>query len=285
MIYLISLLAMKKFFLIIIPSFLLALVLFLSIQFINNMRTVKGALQVTSSPTSKVYLDNKYLGQTPLCKCDAGDMIKTGEYTIRLVPLDSSLQEFQQKITISESVLTVVDRKFAKDSLSEGYVISLMPLSDKKKISLSVVSFPEGADLLLDNNAIGTTPMRYDNATESDHELKVRKNGYKEKTIRIRTPAGYKLIVNVYLSTDITPPSPVPSQISAPSDTQATADILNTPTGFLRVRDSASTAGNEIARVNPGEKYPLIDEQQDWSEIKLNDGRLGWVSSQYVQKK
>lgn len=276
---------MKRVLFIIIPSFLLALLLFLGIQFINKTRSVKGALQVTSVPESKVYLNNKYLGQTPLCKCEAADMIQTGDYTIRLVPVDTSLQEFQEKISISEAVLTVVDRKFAKDSLSEGYVISLTPLPNKKKIGLVVVSFPQGAGVWLDNNSIGTTPMNFDNATESDHVLKIRKNGYKEKTVRIRTPLGYKLTVAVYLSTDTTPqPTPTPAQPTSTPTGQPSVVILNTPTGFLRVRDSASTAGTEISRVAPGETYPLLGEQDDWFQIKLKDGKIGWISSQYAQK-
>src|SRR6266700_8433578 len=103
---------MKKIVLVFIISFILALGLFLGIQFYLNIRSEKGALQVTSSPPSKVYLNDGYLGQTPLCKCQASDMVVPGEYTIRLVPTDSSLQEFAEKVTISQGVLTVVDRKF-----------------------------------------------------------------------------------------------------------------------------------------------------------------------------
>src|SRR6266851_2485602 len=103
---------MKKVAVVFITSFILALGLFLGIQYYLNIRSEKGALQITSSPTSKVYLNDAYLGQTPLCKCQASDMIVPGDYTIRVVPLDSSLQEFQEKITVSQGVLTVVDRKF-----------------------------------------------------------------------------------------------------------------------------------------------------------------------------
>ncbi|HZE87338.1 MAG TPA: PEGA domain-containing protein [Methylomirabilota bacterium] len=279
---------MKKIFLILFTSLFLSAVFIVGFHYFLQFQALKGALQVTSSPESKVYLNNKYIGQTPLCKCESSDMVATGDYTIRLVPSDSSLQEFQEKVTLSEGVLTVVDRRFAKDSLSEGSIISLSPLTDKKKTELLVVSLPEGSHVLLDNNDIGQTPVSFKNPTESDHVLKVSKDGYKEKAIRIRTPLGYKLTVAAYLSTldDLSASSASSSAKSAlsptPSITGKSVLILDTPTGFLRVRESVG--GLEIGQVNPGESFPLIDEQSGWFEIRLQDGRSGWVSTQYTKK-
>lgn len=280
---------MKKIFLIVIPALLLGLFFFLTYQYVVGSRSQKGALQVTSAPESKVYINNTYLGQTPLCKCEASDMLAAGDYTIRLVPIDKNLSEFQEKVTISEGVLTVVDRKFGENSLSEGSIISLTPLTDKKKIELLVASFPQGATVLLDNNIIGTSPVLYKNPTESDHVLKVRKNGYKEKTIRIRTPMGYKLTVAVYLGVDPDKSvkeeeRPAAREIT-PSPSTAKVVILDTPTGFLRVRETNSTGAIEIGRVNPGESYPFVSEQPGWFEITLTNGKSGWISSDYAEKR
>lgn len=162
---------MKKIALVFIISFILAVGVLLGIQYYLNNHSQKGALQVTSSPQSKVYLNNRYIGQTPLCKCENPDTIDNGEYTIRLVPLDSDINEFQEKITISQNVLTVVDRKFGKGAQSEGSIISLTPLEDKEKAELLVVSLPQSATVLLDNQAIGKTPLFQKNPTESDLSL------------------------------------------------------------------------------------------------------------------
>jgi hypothetical protein len=205
--------------------------------------------------------------------------------------LDKSFSEFQEKVTLSEGVLTVVDRKFGKDSLSEGSIISLTPLSDKKNIELLVASFPQGATVFLDNNDIGSSPTLYKNPTESDHVLKVTKNGYKEKTIRIRTPMGYKLTVDAYLSVDPdkteekkeaekSDVSPTPS----PEESKIRIVILDTPTGFLRVRETNSTGGTEIGRVTPGQSLPFVSEESGWYQIKLPDGKTGWISSDYAEK-
>jgi hypothetical protein len=279
----------KKIFFIIIPALMLGIFFFLLFQYVVKSRSQKGALQVTSSPESKVYLNDTYLGQTPLCKCEASDMLQTGDYTIKLVPIDKNLSEFQEKVTISEAVLTVVDRKFGKNSLSEGSIISLSPLASKKKIELLVASFPQGSTVLLDNNSIGSAPILYKNPTESDHVLKVRKNGYKEKTVRIRTPLGYKLTVAVYLGIDPDGSqeavvSSAPSSSSPTPPASAKVVILSTPTGFLRVRASSSVGAAEVARVNPGETYTVSSEQPGWFEIKLTDGKTGWISSDYARK-
>ncbi len=288
---------MKKIVSVFIISFILALGIFLGIQYYLNINSEKGALQVTSSPASKVYLNDSYIGQTPLCKCDANDMIAPGDYTIRLVPVDNSLQEFDEKITISQGVLTVVDRKFGNDGQSEGSIISLTPLDNKTSSQLIVVSFPQDATVTLDDQNIGTTPLSYNNPTESDHDLLLSKDGYTQKEIRIRTPQGYKLTVAAYLSTSTTgltfpssstsanvSPSPTSSGTPAPTATNSVL-ILSTPTGYLNVRAGPSLSADEVGQVNPGKTYPLISEESGWYEISIDDGTTGWISSQYAEKK
>ncbi|HSA84436.1 MAG TPA: PEGA domain-containing protein, partial [Patescibacteria group bacterium] len=238
----------------------------------------------------KVYLDGEYLGETPLCLCESSEMVSVGNYTLRLVPTKNDLSEFQEKITISESVLTVIDRKFAKDSLSEGYYISLTPLEDETASELVVVSLPEGATVFLDAIDIGKSPLSYKDPTESDHVLRIQKNGYKEKSIRIRTPLGYKLTAAAYLSTveslfggaSLTASASAENDILPTPASGKTVVILDTPTGFLRVRDSIN--GAEIGQVSPGDVYEYLDEQQGWIQIKLKDGTSGWISGEYTEK-
>jgi hypothetical protein len=272
---------MKKLFAIIFISLILSVLLFITFRIVMETRTQKGALQVTASPESKVYLNDKFIGKTPLCRCDDGTMLQNGDYTIRLTPTDNGLMEFQEKITITQGVLTVVDRKFAKDSLSEGYVISLTKLADTKKNELIVVSFPEKASVSLDDTDLGNTPLSHNDPTESDHLLKVSKDGYKEKTIRIRTPLGYKLTVAVYLST-LSDLSNATTEQSEDTTEKQTIIILDTPTGFLRVRDAIG--GSEIGQVTPGETYSIVEENAGWFAIILSDGKTGWISSQYAKK-
>lgn len=281
---------MKKVFFIITIAVFLGFLFFGLFQQFFNLNSKKGALQVTSTPASKVYLNDKYIGQTPLCKCEATDTLKTGDYTFKLVPDNKNLSEYQEKITITEGVLTVIDRKFGTDSRSSGSVISLTPLKDKKSTELLIVSIPSKSFVHLDNIEIGQTPFLFKNPTESDHALRVTKEGYEDKTVRIRTPLGYKLTVVMYLSTGEllreTSPTPAasPSATLAPTVQVGKVVILNTPTGFLRVRATASIAAAEVGRVVPAETFDLVSEQTGWFQIRLKNGAVGWISSQYAAK-
>ncbi|MBI4097206.1 MAG: SH3 domain-containing protein [Candidatus Levybacteria bacterium] len=282
---------MKKILFFIIPAFILAIIIILSYQFFFLRRNEKGALQITSNPKSKVYLDDKFIGETPLCKCEVADMLPVGSYTLKIIPNDPSLADYQEKIDIAVSVLTVVDRKFGKGAESEGSVIYLTPLSDKNSTELLVLSFPDKSDVFMDSAVVGQTSLLLDDITESDHSLLIKRNGYKDKAVRIRTPKGYKLTARVYLGIDgrsvlnSSSSAAVSTQITPlPSKVLQKALILQTPNGFLRVRSDASLSASEIDRVTPGETFELMDEKSGWYQIKLEDGEEGWISSRYAEK-
>ena len=192
---------------------------------------------------------------------------------------------FEQTITIAPKVLTVVDRTFGEQGLGSGSVINLTPLSDPKEMQISVVSFPDSAQVYLDDNLEGQSPLLIQNITESDHELKLSKVGYKDEIVRIKTTPGYKLDTLIFLGINPDVAAATASSASASASLPvAKVLILQTPTGFLRVRNQPSLAGNEIAEVKPGETYQLLDERTDWYQIKLTNGQSGWISSEYAQK-
>jgi len=239
-----------------------------------------------SVPKSNAFLNGKLIGITPFCRCEGAEMIDQGEYTLKLVPLEGDLLPFSEKIKITKSVLTVVDRTFGKGATSDGGVISLDVLDDKNAVELLVLSFPDGADVSVDSEPRGKTPLLLKNLTSSDHEVKILKDGYREKPIRVKTISGYKLTISAYLGINldliVSPVIPSPSPTAAPVVNKVL--ILETPTGFLNVRETGSLNGVIIEKINPGESFELISEKENWFEIKLIDGKAGWISSQYAQK-
>jgi uncharacterized protein YgiM (DUF1202 family) len=60
--------------------------------------------------------------------------------------------------------------------------------------------------------------------------------------------------------------------------------IGSTPTGWLRVRSQPNLNGVEVGKVNPGEEYEIVGEENGWFQIDL-DGDKGWVSGDYVSEK
>ncbi len=272
----------------VIVCFLIAILIFSLVVYLLGQRPEKGALLVTSFPKAQVLINGKLFGETPLCLCVAKDMLGTGEYTVRLVPKEGNFEPFQRKITISPKVLTVVDRTFSQTALSQASIITLSKIEDSKDAQISVISFPADSSVYLDSELVGQSPVLLKNITESDHEVKVVRQGYKDKIVRIRTVLGYKLEAVVYLGIDSQVATSSATLISSPSATPSrgkeTVTILDTPTGFLRVRQDPSVNAAEVGRVNPDEVFDLLDEQTGWYKIKLKAGVEGWISAQYAKK-
>lgn len=274
---------MRKVFLFLAPLILAIIVLSVFIFFMNRS-SGKGALQVTAIPKSDVYIDGKLIGQTPLCRCEGEDMLEEGEHNIKIAPMGGNLATFEDKITINKSVLTVVDRTFS-DTTTEGSIITLFPIDDKKLAQMLVVSFPDKANVYLDSNSSGITPLFLKDITDSDHELKLTKDGYKDKIIRIKAVKGYKLSLTAFLGiSPILDISPSPIASPTPTITSLRIRILETPTGFLRVREEPSISSKEVGRVSPGQTFEVLEEDSQWFKIEIEKDVFGWVSSQYTEK-
>lgn len=273
---------LKKIVLFLTPLLFLTF-LFLAFILIFNRESGKGALQVTSSPQSQVYLDNKLVGKTPLCLCDLPQLLKVGDYDIKLVPVQNGFNVTSQKININKGVMTVVDRTFDKrPSASSGSLITLYPIEDKNNSEILIISTPSGADVILNSVPKGTTPILLKNIPVSDHEIIIIKDGYREKIIKVKTVSGDKLevLINLGIRTDLAEQT----NISSPSATLIKKVIvLDTPTGFLRVREKDSLSSPEIGTVNPGDILELISEKTGWFEVKLPDGKSGWISATYAK--
>ncbi len=273
---------MRKLILFTTPLLILT-ILFLLIVLVINRDGGKGALQVTSVPESQVFLDGAYVGKTPLCLCELKDLLKVGEYTIKLVPVESGYKNFEQKIILYKGVLTVVDRTYDKDvSVSTGSMITLSPIDDENIAELMVVSFPSKARVVLDSNPVGETPYLI-NLTASDHEIKLLKDGYKEKVIKVKGVLGKRLEVTMSLGIKLDAKE-VQERASASAVTAPQVTILETPTGELNVRSENSIGSSLIGTLSPGDKVDLMSEEAGWYQVRLKDGKTGWVSATYASK-
>lgn len=253
------------------------------------------------------------------------------------------------------------------------------------KASLVVFGNPEGVDVHLDDEFLGTTPVSSDKLSPGDHVVKVSKLGYKARTVKIKIQDGYKLSIKFQLflipGTAESPTLPFSSEprytihdlsssdailysdpkdwvrglsyflgksgFSIPEDekvnyyfdyqgrffdpsgfkvaensevpktekltlgylgrksdgglteeakkaliafaqrsliSQSLVEILSTGTGWLRVRSTPSLTGDEVSKVNVGEKVIFLEENGSWYQIKLSDGKTGWISAAFAKK-
>lgn len=90
-------------------------------------------------------------------------------------------------------------------------------------------------------------------------------------------------------------PSPTPTRTPSPSPTSSQqtrnvrkVEILDTPTGFLRVREEPSTSSSEIGRAKPGDRFSVLDVRDVgggiWYKIAFTETQDGWISGQYAKK-
>ena len=159
----------------------------------------QGALQVTSNLAASVFLDEIHVGQAPYFS----EELKTGEYTLRLVPSGNPDAEWQSKIVISKRVLTVVNFEFGQGEESSSYeILQLEPLIDKEATELSISTLPDNLVVKLDGELKGFSPSVFEGVGVGDHTISLEAPGFKSKTINAKVNEGHRLKLVVKLAAD-----------------------------------------------------------------------------------
>ncbi len=271
-----------------------ALIIGVKVLVIDRQTPTVGALRIDSFPQTIVFVNDKNVGTTPYFN----DKIGPGEYRLKLQPAsgnDSSYQSWQGQAKITSGALTYLSQDLASsDDFSGGQILTLEKLASPDSAELALVSTPDGAGISIDGLDSGKAPTVIHNITAGDHEIVISMDGYSDQVIRGQIIGGYRLDAVVKLAK-----LPFGQQPTASNSSQLPTSVLigaspsgqvvakpyvvikTTPTGFLRVRTDPDLTATEAARVNPGEKYPLVGQESGWVEIKLAN-LSGWVSDQYV---
>jgi len=272
-----------------------------------------GALQVSATPKATVYIDGELKGVTPFFS----DEVEAGEHLIKIVPETTidTLISWEGKVNLAPGIITAINRNLGTtEAESSGEILSLERISSRNTASLTVVSIPDQAVVKINGVPEGFAPVLKENLTPGDYQVVVSSPGFEERSITAQTVAGYKLTVSVKLAQKIegiaeaTPsgeleeeeeeeeeeeaeesPSPSPSPEGSPQPSPTPPDtpyvrIKDTPTGWLRVRAEASTESEELAKVDPGEMFPYLNEEKfGWYKIEYETGEEGWVSGTYSE--
>lgn len=61
--------------------------------------------------------------------------------------------------------------------------------------------------------------------------------------------------------------------------------IANTPAGWANVRSGPGLQNSIVGKVNNGEKYNILEQQNEWYRIKLTTGSEAWVIKKYTNVK
>lgn len=289
---------MRRNWLIVIAIFLALVLVGLIIKSKFFSQPGFGALSVSTTPKSTVFIDGKQLGTTPFLN----DKIVAGEHTVKLISKEKEEElSWEGKVNLLPNTLTVINRLFGEtESASSSEIIWLEKIGAKDKSSLAIVSIPDQAVVKLDGQPKDFSPALFENLNPGNYQIVVASPGYEERSVSAKTVAGYKLVINVQLAKKVeniqepTPspavegekaPTPSPQTKASPSALEKPyVRIKETPTGWLRVRLGPSPNATEAAKVNPGETYPFLNEKQSgWLKIEYKEGKEGWISGVYAE--
>lgn len=270
---------------------LLVLIVAISIgayTFFSKQTKGVSGLRVAALPGASVFLNDQLVGKTPY-----DQRHPSGSYTLKLIPEDSSgsVSSWQGSVTLVPSLLTYVNRDLGPSEVMSGGEVLTLEKLPANEAQVAVFSTPDASVVLLDGQEKGVTPLLLRDVVPGEHDVAVNAPGFIGRTVRTQVTAGYKLSVQFQLAMS---ENPVPTPEATSSATTggsrvetssgSTVTIKDTPTGFLRVRSSPSTSSTEVAQVKPGEKFPLVEEQDGWYKITYAEGKDGWVSGRYAEK-
>lgn len=243
----------------------------------------KGAgLIVNSTPAALVFVDGVQVGRTSYKAT-----LEPKEITLRLVPepAASPLAVFETKLNLTSGIETVVNREIGEtEEASAGEVVSFEKVT-KNETSLSIISVPDAAQISVDGAVRGFAPYKTSSIISGEHQVIISAPGYNPRTLQVKTREGYKLIIITKLSVNLEEKKKKEEEVlAAQTPRKVYVEILDTPTGFLRVRQEASTSSVEIGQVKPGEKYEFLEEVTNWFKIKFSVDKDGWISSLYAKK-
>ena len=247
-----------------------------------SLRPIKTEIEIVTSPVAKIIIDDKEMGTT--ASIYKNDSLKPGEISLKLVPEDKKLMAWSGKVKLNNLVATVVSRNFGvEEKYASGYVMYMEEIGKKEEPALIVNSKPADAAVAIDGQIKGLTPNKIEQVVEGDRGVVVSFPGYESQTIFAKMRKGYQVVMDVQLALKKYDEAEEVSQEDLPLIEVEKVEIKETGTGWLRARSEASLSGVEVAKLDVGSTYELLDKSQtDWYEVKIDGDINGWISAEYA---
>ncbi len=145
-----------------------------------------GDIAVSSSPTSAaIYLDGVYRGTTASGNPIDITGIAPGTHTITLKL--SGYSDYVTGIQVNAGRTTTVSA-------------TLAPVGSRSTGSVSITSSPSGADIYLDNQYLGITPLTQSGVAPGSHQVRLALTGYQDWSNQIQVTAGQNTPVSAGLA-------------------------------------------------------------------------------------
>jgi len=273
-------------------AFVLA-VLILGVSFfvIGYLKPKSAGLLIETSPEATVFINGEQAGRTKY-----EETMKPGEVIIKLVPdsFDKPLAPYETKLNLVSGIKTILQRDFGDSEKTSGGVTISFEKIGGNETGLSVISTPDESQVTVDGQIRGFTPYKTTTITEGEHEIMISSQGYAERIVLVKTKEGHQLTADVKLTPSDDEVDEEEEQKDGEEEPLDEVDeieepdqieIIDTPTGFLRVRIEPSTLAKEVAQVEPGDTFDLLDTDEDtgWYKIEYEKDSEGWISNKYAK--
>ena len=154
-----------------------------------------GSIEVSSTPGgSAVFLDGKYMGQTPMGSYFDLTSVTEGSHAIRVTHPD--YQDFSQTVYVKGGSVMTLNAQLTPNAPS--------PTPDTTG-QVVVSSTPSGAEVYLDDVFRGITPVTLSGIAAGSHTVTVKQTGYTESSQTVTVTGGQSTPVVVGL--DAVPPT------------------------------------------------------------------------------
>lgn len=263
----------------------------------NTPSKKKAAIQFNAFPRSKVFIDDKEVGTTPY----ENDTIPAKDILIKLVPEATFSSSLEKRLSLNPSTQTVINWEFDADvEKTTGEILYLEKSGVKDKAGLMTTCVPDSCSVTVDGQMRGFTPLNIEDIEEGSHKVSISLPGYKTREVVARAIKNYRLAIEIKLAKEMVLDELAGEEGTASAKTKETTGkktggsvneidkpyvlISETPTGWLRVRLEPSISATETAKVDPGDKFPLLDEELGWYKIEYEREKSGWISGRYAEK-
>lgn len=262
-----------------ICAIITSLALILKVLFFSP-KTQVGSLQINSIPKTVVFINDKEVGQTPISQ----EKISPGEYKIKLV---TTKNYWETTVPVISGGLTFVSREIGENVQdSAGQILTVEKIPVTNKCEVIVVADPGESVLAIDGLEKGKATAIFKDLICGERILVVSAPGYSSQVIASKLTAGFRLNAIVKLRrSNYLPPRDIPTASLSANITPVasqSATVLDTPTGFLRIRTASDSSALEIGRVNSGQAVSVLEKGADWVKIKFNDAE-GWAAANYLK--
>lgn len=249
------------------------------------------AVSIISEPTgAKVFVDNTEVGVTPYSSTE----LTAGEYDLRVEHPDYETQnariqvvaEYKLNVALTLFPMPVPSTVTTLEDADDLYDVSSSSstvIADTQSWVSALLYWNSTRGINLSGSGVNKEPV-------FDYFLDYKGNVYDNtgmvvtdlENASLGERGAYlgKLSDGLGLSAEA---QAAYESLGGAVTTGRTALILETGLGWLRVRDAAGTAGEELTRVDVGEEFPVLEEGSSWVKIQVDADTEGWVSATYVE--